>query len=894
MTGTLVGELAGSPFRDNNLDSHTRFLGWNFFDSRSEVYYRNRHDRKDVLQDISSLDRRRQRDYEVVEKVSEARPGRFGEEVVGGLSALLEGAEPEGFSTPLSLGVAVGKYAASADEAVELSSSLASRHLSGEKDIEQARMTAHLVWHASNGAGADRLRSLAGDYGLQVDLRPEMQSGLLKGQVVSGSDGVFILGDGRRDTSAEAVLSAALSSVFRSESYEEAVRRAVALGGDSSLVGGVAGALAGGVFHEVPKIYAEHAVPSYGRYAVEVAEALAVRGAGGHERKERTAEQGRFQSVRAGSKTTVYVIPEGREDMESAVRSLCRKQGKEMMVIRPDELKERIAQMSLQRDASGRPLDGTYVECPRPEVKSLWLEDGQIRTSTTRSGLSVSGKELPSVRRRMDTVNEFESLKAYARQVRGELQSKAGYDGPGDVHFASAFYPVVGDRKIDLMEGDVLRGRVRINDDGQIRVDTNVMTGGIGGEYIEGVLSTMNVFPASAGVAELKSVLDEYCLDYGRIEDEEARIDLMGGGQEAEAVRMRYASNIDRAAMDIAMAGDRLPEAVAPELTAREVRRAQKLAAQVERSRIENEGVSREGAVSRVLDKGAVFTIGHSNMEMEEFKSLLKKYFIDLVVDVRSWPSSKYVPHFNGGDADAKTGKVSPLEESLEGEGISYQWLGGSFGGHRRRDEDERRFMYVMEFHDESIAPLHAVFASDKECNDYCKARNRELPQERRIATYYQASAEEVKAVLDSKACTDELRQDILDYTGKYLTYDEIMGKDDFRRNLKNLRDCVKEGNRVVLMGQDAGATYCHRFALLGRALAHPDDGRVKPVAVQHITRDGRLVSQEQLERKMVAAMGLKEDPQGLSKAFRNKCTSNLNRTRDDRAISLRRNMKRK
>jgi hypothetical protein len=894
MVGTLVGELAGSPFRENNLESHTRFLGWNFFDSRSEVFYRNRHDRKEVLPDITDLDRRRQRDYEVVEKVSEARPGRFGEEVVSGLSALMQGVEPEGFSTPLSLGVAVGKYARSADEAVELSSALASEYLSSDKDIESARMTAHLVWHASNGTGMDRLRSLAEDYGLQVALRPDMLSGQLKGQVVPGSDGVFILGDGTRDSSPGIVLSSALSSVFRSESYEEAVRRAVALGGDSSLVGGVAGALAGGVFHEVPKMYAEHAVGSYGRDALEVAEALAVRGAGGLERKERTAEQGRFQSVRAGSKTTVYVIPEGREDMESAVRSLCRKQGKEMIVIRPDELKERFEQMSVQRDASGRPLDGTYVECPRPEVKTLWLEDGQIRTSTTRSGLSVSGQELRSVRRRMEAVNDFESLKAYARDVRSELQSKAGYDGPGDVHFASAFYPVVGDRKIDLMEGDVLRGRVRINDDGQIRVDTNVMTGGIGGEYIEGVLSTMNVFPASAGVAELKAVLDEYCLDYGRIEDEQARIDLMGGGQEADAVKMRYASNIDKAAYDVALAGDPLPQAVTPELTAMEVRRAEKVAVQVERSRIENEGISREGAVSRVLDKGAVFTIGHSNMEMDEFKSLLKKYSIDLVVDIRSWPSSKYVPHFNGGDADAKTGKASPLEESLEGEGISYQWLGESFGGRRRRSEEEMRHMYVMEFYNPGIHPVYGVFASDKECNDYCKARNRELPQERRIATYYQASAEEVKAVLDSKACTEELRQDILDYTGKYLTYDEVMVKDDFRRNLKNLRDCVKEGNRVVLMCQESDATYCHRFALLGRALAHPGDGRVKPVAVQHITRDGRLVSQEQLERKMVSAMGLKDDPQGLAKAFRNKCTSNLNRTKDDRAISLRRNMKRK
>lgn len=42
-----------------------------------------------------------------------------------------------------------------------------------------------------------------------------------------------------------------------------------------------------------------------------------------------------------------------------------------------------------------------------------------------------------------------------------------------------------------------------------------------------------------------------------------------------------------------------------------------------------------------------IYTIGHSTHTEEEFISLLKKYKIEVLVDVRSFPGSKYVPQFN-------------------------------------------------------------------------------------------------------------------------------------------------------------------------------------------------------------------------------------------------------
>jgi len=41
-----------------------------------------------------------------------------------------------------------------------------------------------------------------------------------------------------------------------------------------------------------------------------------------------------------------------------------------------------------------------------------------------------------------------------------------------------------------------------------------------------------------------------------------------------------------------------------------------------------------------------IFSIGHSNQPLEAFLSLLQQHSIQVLVDVRSSPYSKYVPHF--------------------------------------------------------------------------------------------------------------------------------------------------------------------------------------------------------------------------------------------------------
>ena len=57
-----------------------------------------------------------------------------------------------------------------------------------------------------------------------------------------------------------------------------------------------------------------------------------------------------------------------------------------------------------------------------------------------------------------------------------------------------------------------------------------------------------------------------------------------------------------------------------------------------------------------------IYTIGHSNRPGEEFISLLKQQDIEMLIDVRRFPGSRYNPQFNKGK----------LKEALEKEGIQY------------------------------------------------------------------------------------------------------------------------------------------------------------------------------------------------------------------------------
>jgi uncharacterized protein (DUF488 family) len=81
-----------------------------------------------------------------------------------------------------------------------------------------------------------------------------------------------------------------------------------------------------------------------------------------------------------------------------------------------------------------------------------------------------------------------------------------------------------------------------------------------------------------------------------------------------------------------------------------------------------------------MLNQGSIYTVGHSNTKFEEFLNLLNG--IEVVVDVRSVPFSRYAPQFN----------KQNIKEKFEAAGIQYIFMEeegiGNVLGARLKDED--------------------------------------------------------------------------------------------------------------------------------------------------------------------------------------------------------------
>ncbi len=72
-----------------------------------------------------------------------------------------------------------------------------------------------------------------------------------------------------------------------------------------------------------------------------------------------------------------------------------------------------------------------------------------------------------------------------------------------------------------------------------------------------------------------------------------------------------------------------------------------------------------------------VWTVGHSNHDVETLLALVQRHEVARLIDVRSNPYSRYAPHFNRDE----------LQASIEGRGIRYTFLGSALGGRPQRED---------------------------------------------------------------------------------------------------------------------------------------------------------------------------------------------------------------
>jgi len=70
----------------------------------------------------------------------------------------------------------------------------------------------------------------------------------------------------------------------------------------------------------------------------------------------------------------------------------------------------------------------------------------------------------------------------------------------------------------------------------------------------------------------------------------------------------------------------------------------------------------------------SLLTIGHSTRHFSELIEVLRAHSVQVLADIRSFPRSRRLPHFNR----------EALQQSLPNEGIRYLWL-KSLGGRRTK-----------------------------------------------------------------------------------------------------------------------------------------------------------------------------------------------------------------
>lgn len=81
--------------------------------------------------------------------------------------------------------------------------------------------------------------------------------------------------------------------------------------------------------------------------------------------------------------------------------------------------------------------------------------------------------------------------------------------------------------------------------------------------------------------------------------------------------------------------------------------------------------------MSEAAPSNRLYSIGHSNVSMERFIELLRQHSIEVIVDVRSHPFSKYATHFN----------YDEIQSSLKTVSIKYLYLGKELGGMPKNPE---------------------------------------------------------------------------------------------------------------------------------------------------------------------------------------------------------------
>lgn len=395
------------------------------------------------------------------------------------------------------------------NEAIRLAKATTEFTHKDPESIKGAEVFTDALWKAARGRSKDDIRfAVENDYGIDLNIPEQDLKSILMGAVkedviINGepTGEVYYRDTGKIDYSTMNTLTAALKCFLEGNSFEDIVRRAVALGGDSTTIASVAGALAQAMHKDMPQeilSQCEKNIPSDLKNIMDSFEiSLSRRAAQEPEKKVSQTNELAFHVIKKPDGGRIFVTAQHRKELIAALKG---RFGNEITILRPEKLKQ------TYKSLCENGMDGTYVERTRPEVRTLYFQDGEFRTIVT-----LQGDNLPKQEERIKARQTFCELSKYAMEVKYTLYEKIGYSGEDNIHFENAYYPVIYHDKIEVFKGDIFAGSVGIDPaNGLLRVDQ----GGDFGPMEWNSDRTESVFK-SASFDSIKQSLGEFILDEG-------------------------------------------------------------------------------------------------------------------------------------------------------------------------------------------------------------------------------------------------------------------------------------------------------------------------------------------------------------------------------------------
>ena len=426
----------------------------------------------------------------------------------------------------------VALVAESLPDALDLARQTAEVSHTHPEAVRGAQAMAQAIWMARHGRSKEDIGfAMENDFGYDLHPDEEEMKQILQGCekepiVVNGEETgqYYFRPTGKMNSSARDTVPAAIMAFMKGDSFEDVIRRAVAMGGDSDTIAAMAGSIAEPFYGGVPEKIrglCDNYLTSELKSLMETFERVMVR------KKIRTGKVEKepddsFRMITRGDGPALYVVPGYRKDIIDALKV---KFGEDVNIMGPRKAAEYIASIEQTQQRGG-----TYLEEPRLDERRIYFREGKFHSPTTypfREGFADEA--------RRKAFSDFQQMKAYAREVKQKLQKMSGYDGGGSVHFATAYFPEIFHSRIEVWKGDTFAGSIGIDPlSGFLKTEE----GGDLGPHEWGEDRCFSVFWGT-GMDSFRENLSRACLDEGV-------------GMESKDYRL----NIDRANDDIGKCED--------------------------------------------------------------------------------------------------------------------------------------------------------------------------------------------------------------------------------------------------------------------------------------------------------------------------------------------------